>query len=108
MSVNITYFETSNETKWKSIIKNGDFAVIEGTPEHPIPEGLYRVFLLPREQDLDLVPNVPNVQQYNYLLLPMFDGPFLDNMFPYMIDAEGVLPPIKQIVTKILIEAQVS
>jgi hypothetical protein len=49
----------------------------------------------------------PNAKQYTYVLLPMFEGPFPEGMFPYML-TEGPFPTIKQIVTKVHIEVEVS
>lgn len=95
MSVNINIRQTSNETKWASI-QNGDFAIIEGIPEHPLPNGLYRIFHTPKEEAVN-----------GYLLIPMFDGPFAENMFPYWL-SEGPLPPIQQLVNKVHIEIEVS
>lgn len=101
MSVNINFRPTSNETKWKSV-KNGDFAVIEGTQDHPIPSGLYRIFVVQQEMD-------PPAEGFaiNYLLVPMFDGPFSQGMFPYML-TESPFPSIKQVVNKVHIEVEVT
>jgi hypothetical protein len=102
MSVNINFRQTTNETKWNGL-KNGDFAVVEGNQQHPLPPGLYRVFKM--DQEVPLID--PNAKQYTYVLLPMFEGPFPEGMFPYML-TEGPFPTIKQIVTKVHIEVEVS
>lgn len=101
MSVNINFRPTSNETRWNSI-KNGDFAVVEGNNQHPIPMGLYRIFTIPAESQIN-----PEVKQQNFLAIPMFDGPFQDGMFPYMI-SENPFPLIKQIVNKVHIDVEIN
>ena len=98
MSVNINFNETSNETKWNSI-KNGDFAVIQGNTSHPIPSNLYRIFtVLDDETD----------QKVSFILLPMFDGPFQQNMFPYLIPTSAAPPIISKMIHKISINAETS
>lgn len=72
MSVNITYKSING---WDSVI-NGDFLILEGTTDHPIPKGLYRAFIITNESD-----DPPQT----FCLIPMFDGPFEKNMFPYML-----------------------
>jgi hypothetical protein len=92
MSVKINFKPSSNEAKW-NLIKSGDFAVLEGTQENPIPQGLYRIFVAVDEK-----------QQKTYLLTPLFDGPFEDGMFPYMVT--NMLPKLIQPVSKLHIEAE--
>lgn len=101
MSVNINFKPISNESKWKSIV-NGDFVVIENSPNHPIPSGVYRVFIIPI--DITAKVDIPFNQQF--IIIPMFDGPFEIGMFPYM--ANQPYPLIKQLINKINIEAEIN
>jgi hypothetical protein len=41
-----------------------------------------------------------------YVVLPLFEGPFTQGMFPYVI-TEGTLPTIKHLAHKINIEMEV-
>lgn len=93
MSVNINLKQTSNEDRWLSI-KSGDFAIIAGTNEHPIPEGLYRVF------------SVPTDDHSQWFITPMFGESFEDGMFPYMVCNPP--PLIKQTVHRVHIEVEVN
>lgn len=99
MSVNINFRPTSNATRWASI-KDGDFAILEGNTEHPIPAGLYRIFVMFDD------PGNEVAKQPQFILLPIFDGPFNPGMFPYII-AEGPLPEIKHLIHKVHIEVEV-
>lgn len=96
MSVNVNFKPSTNESKWASL-KSGDFAVLEGTPEHPIPQGLYRVFIITENEP----PHHRNI-----FVVPLFDGPFAENMFPYMLN-NFPLPTLIQQVIKITMEAEV-
>ena len=95
MSVNVNFKPSSNERKWESL-KSGDFAVLEGTPEHPIPNGLYRVFTI-----TDPEPPQPR----NIFVVPMFEGPFNENMFPYMLN-NLPLPILTQKINRVSIDAE--
>lgn len=96
MSVNINFKPFTNEAKWVSL-NSGDFVVLEGTPEHPIPAGLYRVFIITE-------PEPPHNK--TIFVVPLFDGPFEGNMFPYMLN-NFPLPTITQRVSKINIDVEV-
>jgi len=95
MSVNVNFKPSSNEKRWESL-KSGDFAVLEGTPEHPIPNGLYRVFTI-----TDPEPPQPR----NIFVVPMFEGPFNENMFPYMLN-NLPLPILTQKINRVSIDAE--
>lgn len=95
MNVNINYKQSTNITKWESV-KTGDCVILEGTPEHPIPQGLYRVFIITEE-----ITNIKNI-----FIVPLFEGPFADNMFPYMLN-NIPLPTISQKINKITIDAEI-
>jgi hypothetical protein len=97
MSVNINFKPSSNESKWE-YVKSGDFVILEGTPEHPIPNDLYRVFIISE----DGPPAIRNV-----FIIPMSSGPFTENMFPYMLSAFPY-PTIIQKVNAINIEVEVN
>ena len=84
MSVNINFRPSSNDSKWDAV-KNGDFAVLEGNPENPIPQGLYRIFIV----------STDGGQIRVWVILPLFDGPFSEGMFPYMVN----IPPPKLVQT---------
>jgi hypothetical protein len=73
MSVTFNVKPITNEGKWKAV-KSGDFLVLEPVPDHPIPAGLYRAFIL-TEPDHN--------EKRTYCILPLFDGTFAENMFPY-------------------------
>ena len=100
MSVNINYKTLTNEQKWATL-KNGDFIIAEGTPSHPIPKGLYRIFTI-----------TPDDEAFKFdvtiTLLPLFDGPFPNNMFPYMITDKENLPTIINKVSQVLIDVDVA
>ena len=96
MSVNINLKPSTNVSKWESV-NSGDFLVLEGTPEHPIPSGLYRVFI---------IKNVEPPHNKDIFLIPIFEGPFADNMFPYVM-SNLPLPTIVHKVNKINIEVEV-
>lgn len=105
MSININFKPISNESKWKSIV-NGDFVVIENSPTHPIPSGVYRIFIIPvNAENLD-----PSISSFTlpkqFIIVPMFDGPFEIGMFPYIITQP--YPNIKQLINKIHIEAEIN
>lgn len=91
--IDIKLNPTSNESRWKSV-KNGDFLLIEGTAEHPIPNGLYRAFIM----------------HNSYFLVPMFEYDFPADMFPYFISTENnpTYPTIVNTVNKISIEVQIA
>jgi hypothetical protein len=95
--VNINYKQSTNVTKWESV-KTGDFVMLEGTPEHPIPQGLYRIFIITE-------PEPPNPK--SIFIVPLFDGPFENNMFPYLLN-NFPLPTMVQKVNKVMIEAEVN
>lgn len=96
MSVNINYKETTNTEKWKTI-QNGAYLVIEGNPTHPVPKGLYRVFIInPPEESSDT--------DKSFALFPLFDGPFPENLYPYMITDGENLPTILNKVSQIHID----
>lgn len=88
MSVNINFTPPSNVDKWKSV-ENGDFMFLKGTAIHPIPDGLYRIFLME-----DKVEN-------NIFIVPMFNGPFELNMFHHVfqidLDSPLVIEKVKNI-----------
>jgi hypothetical protein len=95
MSVNINYKPPTNIQKWKTL-QNGAFAIIEGNEPHPVPKGLYRIFLTNNEEMTGLI----------FILLPLFDGPFPDNMFPYMMPDGDNLPTIINNVSQIHIDVE--
>jgi len=95
--VNINFKQSTNVTKWEAV-KTGDYVVLEGTPEHPIPQGLYRIFIITE-------PQPPNPR--NIFIVPIFEGPFENNMFPYMLN-NFPLPTLVHKVNKVLIEAEVN
>jgi hypothetical protein len=90
MSVNINIKPTSNDDKWAAM-ENGDFAILSGNKENPIPEGLYRVFMA-------------NAEKMEYFAIPMFEGPFEIGMYPYMISLPR--PPLKCIINTVHIDIQ--
>ena len=96
MSVNISFKPSTNESKWASL-KSGDFVVLDGIPEHPIPNGLYRVFII-----TDAEPP----HHRTFVILPVFDGPFSENMFPYMLN-NFPLPTIVHKVSKVSVDVEV-
>lgn len=96
MSVSVNFKPSTNESKWTAL-KSGDFVVLEGTQEHPIPNGLYRVFIV-------VEPEPPHHR--TLFIVPLFDGPFQENMFPYILN-NFPLPTLVQRVSKINIEAEV-
>lgn len=95
MSVNINYKPPTNNQKWISL-QNGAFAVVEGNAAHPVPKGLYRIFLTNNEEMTGII----------FILLPLFDGPFSNNMFPYMMPYDDSLPTIINKVSQIHIDAE--
>jgi hypothetical protein len=97
MSVNVNFKPSTNVSKWEAI-KSGDFAVLEGTPEHPIPAGLYRVFIITE-------PEPPNHR--NIFIVPLFEGPFEESMFPYMLN-NFPLPTLVQKASRVSIDAEVN
>lgn len=100
MSVNINFKPSTNNSKWETV-KSGDFVVLEGTPEHPIPQGLYRVFII---TEIPTEP-IPTLHHKNIFVIPMFDGPFNENMFPYML-SNFPLPTLIQKINRINIEVE--
>ena len=104
MSVNINFRPPTNNSKWESV-KSGDFVVLEGTPEHPIPQGLYRIFII-TDIPTEAIPILPHK---NIFIIPMFDGPFDENMFPYMFPymlSNSLLPTLIQKINRINIEVE--
>ena len=97
MSVNINFKPSTNISKWESI-QSGDFVVLEGVSEHPIPNGLYRIFVFTE-------PEPSNHR--NFFIIPMFDGPFEENMFPYMM-SNFPLPTLIQKINKVSIDVEVN
>jgi hypothetical protein len=95
MSVNVNLKPSTNVSKWESV-KSGDFAMLEGTPEHPIPAGLYRIFIITDAE----------TTQRNIFVVPLFDGPFDETMFPYMLN-NFPLPTMTQKVGKVNIEVEI-
>lgn len=95
MSVNINYKPPTNVHKWQTL-QNGAFVIIEGNESHPVPKGLYRIFLTNNEDNTGIV----------FILLPLFDGPFPNNMFPYMLPYDDNLPTIVNNVSQIHIDAE--
>lgn len=96
MSVNINYKEATNVQKWKTL-QNGSFVILEGNPTHPIPKGLYRVFVIDPPEEC-VGANV------SFALSPLFAGPFPENLYPYMITDEENLPTILNKVSQIHID----
>jgi hypothetical protein len=84
---------------------NGDFVVIEGSPEHPIPSGVYRVFTIPVSGEQIIMAGEQRVEK-QFIIVPLFDGPFEIGMFPYMVNQP--YPIIKQLINKIHIEAEIN
>lgn len=101
MSVKINLKPVSEEQKWKSI-NNGDFIVIETNQKHPIDSGLYRVFTILPEESMSN-PNFDPTP--NFILIPMFGGPFPNGLFPYML-TELPFPNITRVISKINIEVE--
>jgi len=97
MNVNINLKPSNNESKWNAI-ENGDYAVLASTPEHPLPNGLYRIFFVPAQE------NEPR----NLCLMPLFDGPFTEGMFPMFVPAVLPLPKLIHKIIKITVEAEVN
>jgi hypothetical protein len=94
MSIQINYTPKTNESLWESV-KNGSFVVIIGNEVHPLPEGLYRIFIVDEPEK-------------TWILIPMFDGEFAAGMFPYMMAGEfNTFPTIKNLISKININAEV-
>lgn len=93
MSVNISFKQSSNQSKWDSI-KNGDFIFLDTSEHHPIDAGLYRVF------------EFPGQEQKTYAIIPLFEGVFTEGMFPYMIDGTIPPPPIAHKVNKLHIDVE--
>lgn len=98
MSVNIKFKQVSNDTKWTTI-QNGDFAIIEGDEKITIPNGLYRIFIVPSQTN-----NEPRI----ICLIPIFEGPFAEGLFPFFLPFQSPLPRLVQQVNKINIDAEVS
>ena len=101
MNVNIKFLPVPNETKWIPI-KNGDFAILGTNADNPIPEGLYRIFIVPKENE-EIVDIIYPESRDKYILIPMFDGPFPEGMFPYLLNKK-TFPPIVNIANQINIE----
>ena len=101
MSVNINFKQPTNDSKWESV-ETGDYLLLEGTPNHPIPKGLYRIFIY--ISDVDPTDNSNNK---TVCLVPLFDGPFEPNMFPYMCPDINY-PTIIQKINKVNIDAEVT
>lgn len=99
MSVSLNIRHISNEDRWKSL-KNGDFVLLEGSPEHPIPSDLYRVFEMPNTE-VEL-PNGASMGNKMWFIVPMGDGPFPDGFYPYSVS--NPLPPLKQVIKHVNIE----
>lgn len=97
MSVNINIKQITDNSKWETV-NSGDFVILEGTPEHPIPHGLYRVFII-SDSDSPLNKNI--------FIVPMFDGPFEGKMFPYVI-SNVPFPKIIHIVNHVNIEVKIN
>lgn len=97
MSVNVKFKQVSNDTKWSSI-QNGDFAVLE-QGESGFPSGLYRLFLVPSQVE---------TEPKTLCLIPMFDGPFAEGLFPFFIPFTPPFPRLVQKVNRINIDAEVS
>ena len=95
MSVQINFKAAPAASQWSSV-KTGDFIIAEGTPEFPLQNGLYRVFLVPQEGD-----------EIVYCLLPLFNGPFTEGMYPVFINASQGFPKLKHRVSKINVEVEV-
>lgn len=96
MSVSINIKSSTNVSKWESI-KSGDFVMLEGTTEHPIPNGLYRIFII----------TDPELATRNIFVIPMFDGPFEESMFPYVLN-NFPLPTLTQKINNISIDVEVN
>ena len=96
MSININIKSVDNKIKWNSV-KNGDFLFLEGIPEHPIPSGLYRTFVLN-----------PKAANESFFIMPMFEGEFPENMFPYLITDTVAYPKILNTITKISIDVEIA
>ena len=95
MSVNVNLKPASNTSKWESI-KSSDFAILEGTSEHPIPNGLYRIFIIIDQES----------SQRNIFIIPLFDGPFENSMFPYLLN-NSPPPTISQKISKLNIDIEI-
>jgi hypothetical protein len=95
MSVNINFKAASAASQWASV-KTGDFVIAEGTPEFPLQNGLYRVFLVPQEGD-ELV----------YCMFPLFNGPFPEGVYPVFINSSQGFPKLKHRVSKVNIDVEV-
>lgn len=97
MSVQISYKKPEIPEQWLAL-KNGAFAILQGNQFHPVPEGLYRIFVIIQEES----------QERTWMLLPMFEGEFELGMFPYMIPNQPAeLPTIKAVISSLKIEASV-
>lgn len=95
MSVSLKISTISNEERW-SAIRSGDFVLLDKRNEHPIPAGLYRVFKLPGQVTTEM--GTPA----EIFVVPMFDGPFEDGLFPYNVSAP--YPKIAQVIADVKIE----
>lgn len=96
MSVNINFRAAPESNKWDAI-KNGDYAIIEGNDQTHIPNGLYRVFLIPQQETGTRV----------VCLFPLFEGPFADGLFPFFIDPAIGYPKLKHRISKVNIDVEV-
>lgn len=105
MSININYKSPTNLQKWNTL-QNGTFAIIEGTQEHPFPKGLYRVFIMRNIDEPPIEPVEPDV--VSYILIPMFDGPFEDGMFPYMLPVSNKMPEIINKISQVHIDVELA
>ena len=95
--ININYKPPTNTQRWKTL-QNGSFAIIEGNATHPIPKGLYRIFLTNNEDNTNLV----------FILLPLFDGPFPQNLFPFMLQDDSDLPTIVNTVAQVHLDVELA
>jgi hypothetical protein len=91
MSVSLNIRPISNADRWNAL-ENGAFVLLDGSDEHPIPPGLYRVFQIPNEETPGKV----------WFIVPMGDGPFEVGFYPYNVS--NPLPPLKQVIGHVNIE----
>jgi hypothetical protein len=92
MSVSLNIRHISNEDRWNAL-ENGAFILLEGSSVHPIPSGLYRVFIMPSDH--------PGISK-TWFLVPMGDGPFEVGFYPYGVESQP--PPLKQVISHVNIE----
>lgn len=94
MSVEIKFRAAPEANKWASV-STGDFIIAEGTTEFPLINGMYRVFM------------VPGNQEKVYCLFPLFDGPFEEGVYPLFINASQGFPKLKHRVAKVGLDVEV-